>query len=39
MSIAGGVSWEQVLLALYKISYVWVAIFLFYIAFTYHCQT
>ncbi|CAJ1340594.1 unnamed protein product [Effrenium voratum] len=35
MSIAGGVSWEQVLLALYKISYVWVAIFLFYIAFTY----
>eukprot|EP00434_Breviolum_minutum_P033997 symbB.v1.2.030087.t1/scaffold3353.1/size58589/7 len=35
MSIAGGVSWEQVIFPLKKISTFWVFAFVFYIAFTY----
>ncbi|CAJ1420922.1 unnamed protein product [Effrenium voratum] len=35
MSIAGGVSWEQVLVPLQAISWIWVMVFLFYISFTY----
>eukprot|EP00439_Symbiodinium_sp_Y106_P040509 s387_g4.t5 len=35
MSIAGGVSWEQVLAPLSAMSETWIWIFLFYISFTY----
>lgn len=35
MSITGGVSWEEVLVPLYTISYAWVVIYVFYISFTY----
>ncbi|CAJ1405752.1 unnamed protein product [Effrenium voratum] len=35
MSIAGGVSWENMLLPLKTVSGVWVTFFLFYVAFTY----
>ena len=35
MSIAGGVSWEDVIAPLMKISTVWLLGFLFYVAFTY----
>ena len=35
MSIAGGVSWEEVLAPLRAISDIWVGLFLFYISFTY----
>ncbi|CAK9060288.1 Uncharacterized protein SCF082_LOCUS31783, partial [Durusdinium trenchii] len=35
MSIAGGVSWEEVLVPLQKINTIWVFAFLFYVAFTY----
>lgn len=35
MSIAGGVSWEEVVRPLKAISTAWVFVFLFYIAFTY----
>ncbi|CAE7542485.1 CACNA1E, partial [Symbiodinium sp. CCMP2456] len=35
MSIAGGVSWEEVVVPLRAISVVWVAIFLTYVSFTY----
>ncbi|CAE7301905.1 CACNA1H [Symbiodinium sp. CCMP2592] len=35
MSIAGGVSWEEVVLPLRAISVVWVVIFLTYVSFTY----
>eukprot|EP00434_Breviolum_minutum_P026505 symbB.v1.2.023431.t1/scaffold2143.1/size88057/2 len=35
MSIAGGVSWEEVVRPLKVISVFWVVVFLFYIAFTY----
>ena len=34
MSITGGVSWEEVLGPLKAISFVWVVLYLFYIAFT-----
>ena len=34
MSITGGVSWEEVLGPLNAISFVWVVLYLFYIAFT-----
>ena len=35
MSIAGGVSWEELVAPLMQISIAWVVIFLFYISFTY----
>lgn len=35
MSIAGGVSWEDVIEPLMRISHVWTLAFLFYVAFTY----
>ncbi|CAK9095104.1 unnamed protein product [Durusdinium trenchii] len=35
MSIAGGVSWEEVLVPLHKMNTIWILIFLVYIAFTY----
>lgn len=35
MSISGGVSWEEVISPLGKISNVWVVVYLFYISFTY----
>ncbi|OLQ08876.1 putative voltage-dependent R-type calcium channel subunit alpha-1E [Symbiodinium microadriaticum] len=34
-AISGGVSWEEVLDPLEKISMIWVLVFLFYVAFTY----
>ncbi|CAE7254642.1 Cacna1h [Symbiodinium sp. CCMP2456] len=34
-AISGGVSWEEVLNPLEKISMIWVLVFLFYVAFTY----
>mmetsp|Transcript_10883 Transcript_10883/g.26083 ORF Transcript_10883/g.26083 Transcript_10883/m.26083 type:complete len:613 (+) Transcript_10883:3-1841(+) len=35
MSIAGGVSWEQVILPLTYVSWLWVGCFIMYISFTY----
>lgn len=35
MSISGGVSWENVISPLKKISTAWVVVYLFYISFTY----
>ena len=35
MSIVGGVSWEEVILPLKRISVAWVVLFVFYISFTY----
>mmetsp|Transcript_47564 Transcript_47564/g.106820 ORF Transcript_47564/g.106820 Transcript_47564/m.106820 type:complete len:647 (+) Transcript_47564:23-1963(+) len=35
MSIAGGVSWEDVVSPLKSISWIWVGCFLFYVSFTY----
>jgi len=35
MSIAGGVSWEDVVMPLMAISWVWVGCFIFYVSFTY----
>jgi len=34
-AISGGVSWEEILEPLEKISLIWVMVFLFYVAFTY----